>query len=84
MKLPRTVDRRIAVAIAYKRIFTGTLALVFGAAVTAIVLTHGGSETSATLVLATVALAIFFGGGAWALRDGVRLRRELARTSTGA
>ena len=27
----------------------------------------------------TLALVVFFGGGAWALRDGIRLRRELAR-----
>jgi hypothetical protein len=75
MKMPKTVDRRIAVAIAYKRIFTGTLALAAGVGVAIVVASHGGGP----LPLVVLALAIFLGGGAWTLRDGLRLRRELRR-----
>jgi asparagine N-glycosylation enzyme membrane subunit Stt3 len=66
------VDRRLAQAIAYKRIATGMAALVGGVVMIGLGLTHGG-----TTPLIVLAVAIFFGGGAWALRDGVRLHREL-------
>jgi hypothetical protein len=71
--MPKTLDRRIAQAIAYKRIATGTAALFGGAAIVAIVIGHGGTPPA----LAGLALAIFWGGGAWTLRDGLRLRRAL-------
>jgi len=79
MRLPSTVDARIARAIAYKRIFTGALALATGVGLVVAVSVHGSNRTSP--VGLGVALAIFFGGGAWTLRDGLRLLRELARSS---
>ena len=72
----QTVDRRIAQAIAYKRIFTGILALAGGVGVCVVAVVHGG--TPSPLVL--LALTIFFVGGLWTLRDGIRLRRELRRS----
>jgi hypothetical protein len=73
--MPKTVDRRMAQAIAYKRIATGAVALAGGVAIVALVLGHGGPPPA----LAALALAIFWGGGGWTLRDGLRLRRELQR-----
>jgi len=74
--MARTVDRSLARMIALKRIVTGTLALVAGVVMIGIALSHGGTPTP-TLGLA---LLLFFGGGAWTLRDGLRLRRELQRS----
>ena len=73
--LPKTLDRSIAKAIAYKRIATGAVALGAGFAVIAAVVGHGGQPPA----LAGLAVAIFWGGGAWTLRDGLRLRRDLRR-----
>ena len=86
MKMPRTVDRSIAKMIAYKRISTGFLALLAGVGLTIAAFAHGGPPTPAL----GLALVIFFGGGVWTLRDGLRVRRELLRPlpaaapSTGA
>jgi len=71
--MPRTIDRSIAKMVATKRIITGTLALCAGVGMVAVAIQHGGSPTPAL----GLALVIFFGGGAWALRDGLRLRRDL-------
>lgn len=71
--MPPTVDRRLAQLIAYKRIVTGVLGLLAGAAVIALAVSHGGLSP-----LIVLALALFVGGGVWTLRDGIRLRRELA------
>jgi len=71
--MPRTIDRSIAKMIATKRIITGSLALCAGAGLGVAAYLHGGAPTP-TLGLA---LLIFFVGGGWTLRDGVRLRREL-------
>jgi hypothetical protein len=67
------VDRRIAKAIAIKRIVTGTMGLSLGVALVVGVYVHGG----APLHLLAAAMLFFVGGGAWALRDGLRLLREL-------
>jgi hypothetical protein len=77
VKLPRTVDRSIARMIATKRIITGTLALCAGVGLTIAAYLHGGRPSSGL----GLALLIFFVGGGWTLRDGLRLRRELARTA---
>lgn len=74
--MPRTVDRSIARMIATKRLITGTLGLVAGVALVVVAVSHGGAPTPAM----GLALLIFFGGGAWTLRDGLRLRRELRRS----
>lgn len=75
-RFPRTVDRSLARMIALKRIATGATALLAGVFTVYVGVTHGGPPTSG-LVLA---LVIFFGVGAWALRDGLRLRRALERS----
>jgi hypothetical protein len=72
-RFPGTVDRSIARMIAVKRIATGITALAAGVVTVFVALGHGGPPTGG-LVLT---LAIFFGVGAWALRDGLRLRRAL-------
>ncbi len=71
--MARPVDRAMARMIAYKRLVTGTLSITAGL-VTTYVGATSGRAMSAQLFLA---LLIFFGGGAWTLRDGLRLRREL-------
>ena len=76
--LPKTIDRRIAQAIAYKRIATGAVAIAGGVGVILFVASHGGTPPA----LALLALAIFWGGGGWTLRDGLRLRRELRRAAS--
>ncbi len=76
----RTVDRSIARMIATKRIITGSLALAAGVSMTVIALMHGASPTPQL----GLALLIFFAGGVWTLRDGLRLRRELARDLAGS
>jgi hypothetical protein len=72
--MQRTVDRSIAKMIAFKRLVTGTLAISAGLITTYIGITSGRAMTPPLFL----ALLIFFGGGAWALRDGIRLRRELS------
>ena len=71
--LPRTVDRSIARMVATKRLITGALALAAGVGLLILAISHGSAPTPAL----ALALLIFFGGGAWTLRDGIRLRREL-------
>ena len=72
----RTVDRSIARMIAYKRIVTGSLALAAGVGMCFVAYNHGGTPPP----MLGLALLLFFGGGTWTLRDGLRLRRELARS----
>jgi len=71
--MPRTVDRSIARMIATKRIITGSLSLAAGLGLTLFAIQHGGRPTPGL----GLALLIFFGAGAWTLRDGLRLRRDL-------
>ena len=71
--MPRTVDRSLARMIAYKRLVTGSLSLTAAVALSIATAIHGGAPPF-TFALA---LMIFVGGGLWALRDGLRLRREL-------
>lgn len=61
--------------IAYKRLVTGSLALAAGVAMIVLAIAHGGPIPTQLYF----ALLLFFGGGAWALRDGLRMRRELRR-----
>ena len=72
--MPRTVDRSIARMIATKRIITGCLALCAGVGLSIAALLHGGAPTPGL----GLALLIFFAGGGWTLRDGLRLRKALA------
>jgi len=71
----RYVDRSFAKMIAYKRILTGTLGILASVLVTVIAF----MQTRPFSLMFALAVFIFAGGGAWALRDGLRLLRELAR-----
>ena len=73
----RTVDRAFARMVAFKRIVTGSLSIACGVGLVVALFVHGSPPPVAAL-----ALLIFFGGGAWTLRDGLRLRRELAASRT--
>lgn len=73
--MARTVDRSFARMVALKRIATGALSIACGIALSVALVVHGSPPPAAG-----VALLIFLGGGAWTLRDGVRLRRELHRS----
>jgi hypothetical protein len=67
-----TVDRSFARIVALKRIITGTLSLACGVGLVVALIVHGSAPP-----VAAFGLLIFFGGGSWTLRDGLRLRREL-------
>jgi hypothetical protein len=75
-----TVDRGLVKMIAYKRLVTGSLSIGCGVALVVALAVHGHPPPTAGF-----GLVLFFGGGAWALRDGLRLRSELRRLarSTG-
>lgn len=74
-RLPPTVDRGTVKIIAYKRTVTGILSL-FGCAALLVV---GLQRASGPTFMAYFAAAMFLFGGTWALRDGIRLLRELRR-----
>jgi hypothetical protein len=71
----RTVDRSTARLIAYKRLVTGSMSVVAGFITIGVVVL----QERPFRPMVALALALFFGGGAWTLRDGLRLRRELGR-----
>lgn len=71
----RTVDRSFAKMVAFKRIITGSLSIACGVGLVIALVLKGNPPP-----IAALALVIFFGGGAWTLRDGLRLRRELLRS----
>lgn len=76
-----SIDRSFARMIAIKRIITGSLSIACGVGLTAALVWHATATSAPTPgALSAVGLLIFFGGGAWTLRDGLRLRRELAQT----
>lgn len=74
--MAKVVDVSVARFIALKRIGTGALSLVFGVALIVALAVRGNPPP-----LAGIALILFFGGGAWTLRDGIRLRREVRRVT---
>jgi hypothetical protein len=67
-----TVDRSIARMVSLKRIITGSVSIACGVALAIAIVVHGSPPPTAG-----IGLVLFFGGGAWTLRDGLRLRREL-------
>ncbi len=71
----RPIDFPTARLIAWKRIVTGSLSIATGIAFLIALAIHGSPPP-----IAGIAVLIFFGGGAWTLRDGLRLRREVLRT----
>jgi hypothetical protein len=70
-----SIDRSFARMVALKRIITGSLSIICGVGLIVALVVHGSPPP-----ISGVALLIFFGGGAWTLRDGIRLRRELQRS----
>jgi hypothetical protein len=72
-KLPKTVDRSIVRMVAMKRIATGCSGLIAGAVMIYLTVEHGGGPTP----LLGLGILLLWGGGAWTLRDGLRLRRDL-------
>jgi hypothetical protein len=72
----RTVDRSFARMVALKRIVTGIFSIACGIGLIGLLLSRGSAPP-----IAGLAILIFFGGGAWMLRDGLRLRRELQQSS---
>ena len=76
MPQPQMVDRGFMKMVCIKRIVTGSLSIASGVAFIIAMFVHG----SAPPPIAALAVLIFFGGGAWTLRDGLRMRRELQKT----
>ncbi len=70
-----TVDRAFMRMVCIKRIVTGSVSILCGFALIVALVWHGSAPPMAAL-----GLLIFFGGGAWTLRDGLRMRRDLPRT----
>lgn len=71
--MPKTVDRSIVRMVAMKRIATGCSSLIAGAVMIYLTVQHGGGPTP----LMGLGLVLLWGGGAWTLRDGLRLRGQL-------
>ena len=69
----QTIDRSFVKLITIKRFITAGLSYAAAIGLTIAVVLHGGAPA---FQLAG-ALLLFVGGGTWALRDGLRLRREL-------
>jgi hypothetical protein len=70
-----TVDRAFMKMVCIKRIVTGSLSIAVGVAFIVALAYHGHPPP-----IAGLALLIFFGGGAWTLRDGLRMRRDLRQS----
>lgn len=77
---PRTVDRSFARLVALKRIATGSMSLAAAVIFVGLALARQAPVTP----MLGLALVIFVGGGIWTLRDGLRLRRELAMPAVGS
>lgn len=80
--LPKTIDRPMVRLIAMKRVTTGMMSLTLGMVG---IVVYGMKRPPMeghvkTGLLFAVFLLVTFGGGAWSLRDGVRLRRLLAES----
>jgi hypothetical protein len=77
---PQTIDRSFVKLITYKRFITAGMSYAAAVGLSVAVAMHG----SAPVLQLAAALVIFVGGGTWALRDGLRLRRELNASAAGA
>lgn len=73
--MPRAVDRGVVRVIAWKRTITGALSLVAAVALLVVAGRHG-DHPMARVYLGAL---LFVFGGAWALRDGVRLLLALRK-----
>lgn len=72
----RTVDVAFVRIVAYKRLITAASSFVAACALVWVVNARGATD-SKSLWMTAAALLIFCGGGAWSLRDGLRLIHEL-------
>ena len=72
-----SVDKKFAQMVAYKRVFTGCAGFIGGVVLIVLLATRQAQLNQRTLISAAIALALFFGGGAWSMRDGLRVLREL-------
>lgn len=73
--LPPLVDRSFVKIVAYKRLFTGVSSLVAALGLLYVTVRPHAGPTS----YAVVGALLFTVGGVWALRDAVRLLRELRK-----
>ncbi|MBP9113571.1 MAG: hypothetical protein KBF88_12235 [Polyangiaceae bacterium] len=67
------IDPKFASLVAWKRVVTGSLGLLFAAGLVWL----SSSDPFYRTPKLGVAIALFAGGGGWALRDGLRLRKDL-------
>lgn len=74
----RKIDRAFVRLIATKRVVSGSLSLLAGCGVLYFAAGHGGKPYG----MIAIALVLLFGGGAWSLRDGLRLFRMLRENQT--
>jgi hypothetical protein len=77
---PQKIDRGFVKLVTYKRFSTALLSYAAAIGLTIAVVVHG----SAPPLQFALALVIFIGGGTWALRDGLRLRRELNASASSS
>jgi hypothetical protein len=78
MQPGQTIDRSFVRLITYKRFITAALSYAAAVGLSIATAFHGGAPA----IQFAAALVIFVGGGTWALRDGLRLRRELSASSS--
>jgi hypothetical protein len=77
----KTVDRSMVRLIATKRIATGIVSGVAGLVGLGLFFGTRHANDANTTMMFGVFLLITFGGGAWSLRDGLRLRKMLLERS---
>ena len=68
-----TVDRKTASLVAWKRLVTGGVSLAFAVALAGFAIARGRGPYGQV----ALGVALFVATGAWAIRDGLRLRRAL-------
>jgi len=78
--LPRNkvIDVRFVRMVAYKRVVTGGAGLLLGPLVLAFTIAAPG-RTGQSTMLGVFGFLAFVGGGGWALRDGLRIVRDLKK-----
>jgi len=77
---PQVIDRSFVKMIMIKRFITTVLSYAAAVGLSIAVAMHG----SAPVLQLAIALVIFVGGGTWALRDALRMRRELKASVTSS
>jgi hypothetical protein len=80
MQFPKTVDRGFVKFMMVKRLSTGGICLVAGVIAISFIAQNHAQLHAKQWALMMALLGICFGGGAWMLRDGLRLRSLLGAT----